>query len=74
MNWNDTRSAYLTLSNLIIPPPTLHTGQNILLNACSLKIFASLTTRNGGSYIPVFTVLLAELESYVGFSITSGET
>ena len=34
----------------------LQTGQNILLNAHRLRTFASLTTRNGGSYIRVFTV------------------
>ena len=36
--------------------PYLHTTQNILLNACSLRVFASLTAKNGESYIWVFTV------------------
>ena len=39
-----------------ITPPLLHTGQNILLYASSLRTFASLTTRDGGSYIRDFTV------------------
>ena len=37
-------------------PPRLHPGQSILLNAHSLKTFASLTSKNGSSYIRVFTV------------------
>ena len=38
---------------------TLQTGQNTLFNAHSLRTFASLTTKNGGSYIRVFTVLIS---------------
>ena len=39
-----------------LPLPHLHTGQNILLYSSSVRTFASLTTRDGGSYISDFTV------------------
>ena len=34
----------------------MHTAQNVLLNACSLRTFDSLTTKNGCSYMWLFTV------------------
>ena len=47
----------LTTFQLNYPSPFLHTAQNILLNACSVRTFTSLTAKNGGSYTEVFTAL-----------------
>ena len=56
--WNGMhQKCLLTTFQLSCPSPYLHAGQNILLNACSLRTFANLTTRNGGSYIRICTVI-----------------
>ena len=38
------------------PSPYVQFGQNVLLNDCSLRTFASLTPKYRGSFIRVFTV------------------
>ena len=47
----------------------VRTGQHILLNARSLGTFASLTTRNRGSYLRVFTVFITVLSKWLINSI-----
>ena len=51
-------------------PPYLQTHQNTLLNVHSLKTFASLTMRNGGSYsyIRVFTLIIVLL-TFLGWGV-----